>query len=168
MKFSQNSITKNSAKSFLVLILFTVCSFSSYAQPTDKDKQEDFELYKSKRVSFMTEKLQLTSQEAQKFWPIYNEFDRMRGECHQKRRDLERDAKDNYDKLSESDFKRMNSEIVALYQKESDLVKRYNDKFLLVLPARKVILIGPSENEFRFKMIREYRQREKDNDQLKK
>lgn len=152
-------------KKLAILIFFVVCSVAGFAQ--NHDKQQDFELYRAKRVSFMTEKLQLTPDEAQKFWPIYNEFDRLRGEYHDKRRELERKAQDNYEKLSEADFKKLNAEIVSLSLKECGLVKTYNDKFLAVLPAKKVILIGPSENEFRFKMIREFRQKDKDDQQKK-
>lgn len=148
-------------KHFTVLLIAVICSISVFAQ--GHGKQEDFELYKAKRVSYMTEKMQLTPQEAQKFWPIYNEFDKLRWECHEKRRDLERKVKDNYDKFSDSDFKKMNSEMVALSVKECELVKTYNAKFLEVLPVKKVILIGPTENEFRFKMIQEFRKKEKEN-----
>ncbi|MFV0375736.1 MAG: hypothetical protein ACK5JD_00380 [Mangrovibacterium sp.] len=147
-------------KQFIVFILIIVCSVPVFAQ--GRGKQEDFELYKAKRVSYMTEKLQLTPQEAQKFWPIYNEYDKLRGEYHEKRRELEKKAWENYDKLSEADFKKLNAEVVSLSVKECGLVKTYNDKFLGVLPAKKVILVGPTENEFRFKMIREFRQKERD------
>lgn len=146
-----------------LLLLLLAVSYSVSVDAQGHGKQEDFELYKAKRVSYMTEKMQLSPQEAQKFWPIYNEYDRLRGECHEKRRELERKAQNNYDKLSEADFKKLNAEIVALSQKECGLTKTYNDKFLTVLPAKKVILIGPTENEFRFKMIREFRQKEKEN-----
>lgn len=153
-------------KQLIVFLLAVTCSFSVFAQ--GHGKQEDFELYKAKRVSYMTEKMQLTPQEAQQFWPIYNEFDRLRNQTHEKRRELERKAKENYDKLTEADFKKLNAEIVALSLKECGMMKTYNDKFLAVLPAKKVILIGPTENEFRFKMIREFRQKEKEDAQQKK
>ncbi|WP_163717312.1 hypothetical protein [Mangrovibacterium lignilyticum] len=150
-------------KKLFVFILLTVFSLGSFAQP-QKDKQKDWEQYKAKRVSFMTEKMQLTPDEAQKFWPLYNEFDKARWDCHERRRDLEREVKDKYDSISDADFKKMNQEIVNLYLKEAQLVKTYNDQFLKVLPVKKVILVGPTENEFRFKMIREFRQKERDDD----
>ena len=148
-------------KNLAIVLLLCLLSLGSFAQP-HKDKQEDFELYKAKRVSYMTEKMQLTPEEAQKFWPIYNEFDKARWECHEKRRSLEREVKDNYSSISEADSQKMNQEIVSLYLKEAQLVKTYNDQFLKVLPAKKVILIGPTEDEFRFKMIREYRQKKEE------
>jgi hypothetical protein len=151
-------------KKLLILLVLATNVCIGFAQPPQKDKHEDFEIYKAKRVSFMTEKLELTPQEAQKFWPLYNEFDQKRGEYHQKRRELEDQVRDRYDSLTEKDFKRLNAEIVDLYLQEANLVKTYNDQFLTVLPVKKVILVGPTENEFRFKMIREYRQKRKEGD----
>lgn len=157
-----NSIISNIMKKLFIFLVLAVLAGTSFAQPPQKDKREDFEAYKAKRVSYMTEKLQLTPEEAQKFWPIYNEFDQKRGDCHHKRRDLENQVREKYDSLSEKDFSKMNSEIVDLYLEEANLVKTYNDKFLTVLPVQKVILIGPTENDFRFKMIREYREKRKE------
>jgi len=131
-------------KKLLILLVVTICTCAAYAQPPQKDKHEDFEIYKAKRVSYMTEKLQLTPLEAQKFWPLYNEFDQKRGDCHRQRRELEDQVRDKYDSLTDQDFKRMNTEIVNLYLQEANLVKKYNDQFLTVLPAKKVILVGPT------------------------
>lgn len=148
----------------IIFGLLIIC-ISVFAQP--KGKHEDFEKFKALKVSFMTEKMELTPQEAQQFWPIYNEFDKKRFEAHQKRRELEEKVKDNYDKFSESEFKKLSYEIVDQYVKESDLLKEYHEKFLRVLPAKKVVILGQLENEFRFKMIREYRQKERDDENKK-
>ncbi|PTN10270.1 hypothetical protein C8N47_102255 [Mangrovibacterium marinum] len=162
MKFLQNStINKMMRKTFIFLVL-SIFTASVFGQPPQNDKHEDFEIYKAKRVSYMTEKLQLTPDEAQKFWPLYNEFDKKRADCHWTRKRMEDEIRQQYDQLTEKDFKKMNSEIVQLYIQEANLLKEYNDKFLTVLPARKVILVGPTENEFRFQMIREYRQKRRD------
>jgi len=145
------------------LILITGLFFflsHGYAQP----KKEDFERFKAMKVSFMTEKLELTPTEAQKFWPIYNEFEKKRFEFHEKQRDLEKEVRDHYDTYSEDEFKKLSYELVDQEMKEAGLQKEYNDKFLQVLPARKVVMISQLENEFRFRMIREFRQKEREGD----
>ncbi len=142
----------------LILGLFFICT-TIFAQP--RGRHDNFEKYKSMKISFMTDKLELTPEEAQKFWPIYNEFDQKRFETHQKRRELEEKVKNNYDKFSENEFKKLSYEIIDQYVKESDLLKTYHEKFLKVLPAKKVVILGQIENEFRFKMIREFRQKER-------
>ncbi|MCW0482821.1 hypothetical protein [Gaoshiqia sediminis] len=152
-------------KKITIILSLLLLGVFAIAQP--RGRHDDFEKYKALKVSFMTEKLELTPQEAQQFWPIYNEFDKKRFETHQKRRELEEQVKTNYDKYSESEFKKASYEIIDQAVKESSLLKEYHEKFLRVLPAKKVVIIGQVENEFRFKMIREYRQREREGDDRK-
>ncbi len=150
-------------KQLFVILLLSIFTSAAFAQGNkDRDHKADFEQYKAKRVSYMTEKMSLTPSEAQKFWPIYNQFDEQRNKLHQDRRDMERRVKDNPESISEKECKVLNEKLVGLFQKEADLMKLYNDRFLAVLPAKKVVLIGPLENEFRFKMIREFRQKERE------
>ncbi len=167
MKLLQNSTTnKNRMKNVLVILVSLFLSLSSFAQHPGKDKEE-FERYKAQRISYMTEKMELTPEEAQKFWPIYNEYDSQRGELHFKKRNLERRVKDEFDKLSTKDFEKINNEIVSIYMQEAELVKTFNERFKKVLPVSKVVLIGPTENEFRFKMIREFRNKEREKEEKK-
>jgi len=131
----------------------------AFAQP-GKGKHEDFEKYKAMKVSFMTEKLELTPEEAQQFWPIYNEFEKKLFEFHHGRRDMEKKVKENYNNYSEAEFRKISYDMVDRFRKEYDLMKEYNEKFLKVLPAKKVVMIGPVENDFRFMMIRDFRDKE--------
>jgi len=66
-------------------ILFLLLSFNFYAQ-SDKDKfKEKREQIKAMKVAFLTTELDLTSSEAEKFWPLYNTYDDKQFELrHQK------------------------------------------------------------------------------------
>src|SRR6187431_1265654 len=56
-------------------LLFLFLSFNFYGQ-SDKDKfKEKREQIKAMKVAFLTAELDLTSSEAEKFWPLYNTFD---------------------------------------------------------------------------------------------
>ncbi len=148
-------------KKSVLIITLLLLTVSLFAQP-GKGKHDDFEKYKALKVSYMTEKLELTPQEAQQFWPIYNEFEKKRYDFHRDRRDLENRIKNNYSSYSEEEFKRFSYEMVDQFRKEYELMKEYNEKFLRVLPAKKVVMISPVENDFRYKMIREFREKEKE------
>jgi len=142
-------------KIIFVLGFFLIC-FQGFSQPTD-GKNENFKKYQSMKVSYMTEKLSLTPEEAQAFWPIYNEFDKKRFEIHEKAHDLEKTMLKNFDTLSEKDFEKYNKKMVNQGFVEANLWKEYNDKLLKILSAKKVVMIGNVEKDFRFKMLREYR-----------
>jgi len=55
----------------LYVVLLVLASSLTFAQ----GNQEKREKVKALKVAFLTEKLALTSEEAQKFWPIYNAFE---------------------------------------------------------------------------------------------
>jgi formiminotetrahydrofolate cyclodeaminase len=57
-------------KKFL-LILFVVVSTSIQAQDTGPGQEK----IQALKIAFITQKLNLSSEEAQKFWPVYNQYD---------------------------------------------------------------------------------------------
>jgi len=146
-------------KKIIFLLGFFLIFFQGFSQPKD-GRDGNFEKYQSMKVSYMTEKINLTPEEAQVFWPVYNEFDKKRFEIHKKAHNLEKTMRKNFDTLSEKDFENLNKEMVNQGFVEASLWKEYNDKFLKILPAKKVVMIGNIEKDFRFKMLREYRGKE--------
>jgi len=119
----------------------------------------NFEEFRTKKVAFMTDKLQLTPLEAQNFWPYYNELDEKRFELHKQKMELEKQIWENYDKYTNKEFERFNSQLMELQEKGHKLMTEYHKKFLEVLPVKKVVVLDYIENEFRSQMIREFRQR---------
>ena len=59
--------------SSIIALLFLLISFNSHGQ-SDKMKEKR-EQIKSMKVGFLTTELELSSTEAEKFWPIYNKYD---------------------------------------------------------------------------------------------
>jgi hypothetical protein len=119
------------------------------------------ELIKSKKVAFMTEQVGLTSQESQKFWPIYNQLEQERNDLMDKKRDLEESTEDKSIK-SEDYYRKLAQEIVAMHLKEGKLTEEYNAKFLSVLPAEKVVKLYRSERKFRSYLMQEMRKKDDD------
>jgi hypothetical protein len=119
------------------------------------------ELIKTKKVAFITEQVGLTSQESQKFWPIYNQLEKERNDLMDKKRDLEESTEDKSPK-SEDSYKKLTQEIVAMHLKEGKLTEEYNTKFLSVLPAEKVVKLYRSERKFRSYLMQEMRKKDDD------
>ena len=61
----------------LTLGVFLIAQTSVVAQKSDNHKKR-WEKYKTEKVAFLTTNLDLTPQEAQKFWPVYNEMENKR------------------------------------------------------------------------------------------
>src|SRR3954470_20442869 len=109
---------RSKVRYILIFVLAIVVNVTAFAQ--DKDKVEAL------RVSFITQKLNLSSAEAQGFWPLYNEY-------NDKIKSLRKGFRMNYGKQNEfatdkeaEDY--LNAEI-KLKQGELDTQKEYIEKF---------------------------------------
>lgn len=146
-------------KLVLFLGLALLASGYLFAQPEMKFDDDWVQKIRADKVAFLTTELQLTPGEAQKFWPVYNEFENRRFAIHMQRRQMERETMNNLDGLSDEKLKNISTEFVGLFQKEADLMKEYNQKFFTVLPAKKVVKFYDVENDFRSHMLKEFRQK---------
>lgn len=118
---------------------------------------QTLELIKTKKVPFITEQIGLTSQEAEKFWPVYNELENERFKLMEKNRELEQKSESPKSGMGEADYRKLATEIAATRAKEGKLIEDYNIKFLNVLPAEKVVRLYRAESRFRASLMHEFR-----------
>ena len=145
---------------WITFLAFITASMAASAQKNDgKSHKDKWEKYRAEKIAFLTDKLQLTPAEAQRFWPFYNELEQKRWEAQKTRRELERKVREAEESLSEKKVIALTREFAGSLEKESDLYVEYNEKFLEVLPPHKVLMLYKAENEFRMFMIRKFRDR---------
>jgi len=149
-------------KKLLLISILSIVSFTLViAQEKGGPNKEMFEKIKAEKISFFTEKLSLTSAEAQAFWPVYNEFEKKRFEIQRQIHEFERMPDDKIANLPESEIEKMTSNYIGSFEKEALLLKEYNKQFLKVLPKKKVLMMYRTENQFRGHLIREYKRGQK-------
>ncbi len=144
-KLKQINMKTSAFKRILVLFLISTSTFV-FAQPggnkphaDKKEKQaEKRENIEAQRVAFITQELNLTPEEAQKFWPVYNQYTEKLQESRKKRRQEMKESKENIDELSDKEVEKLVDEEISERQKELDLQKEYHAKFKAVLPIKKV------------------------------
>lgn len=150
---------------FILLSLTIVCAtLVCQAQKPEGSKPEpfDFDKFKSEKIAFITKAIELTPQEAEKFWPVYNEFEKLRFNMMNERRDMQDNLKVNKEKLSEKELADISRKMTMLHKKEGELMVKYNEEFLKILPARKVVELYDAEGDFRRQLLKDYRHRDKD------
>jgi hypothetical protein len=118
---------------------------------------EMLERIKAEKISFFTSKLELTTKEAQDFWPIYNEYEKKKMDVHREIWDFEHQDQQKLARMSNAELEKLTVEYTDLLEKEVLITKDYNKLFLRILPARKVLMIYQVENQFRAHLIREFR-----------
>lgn len=88
------------------------------------------------RIAYLTQDLELTSAQAEKFWPLFNEFAAKRKALHQAlRAGME---KANSESASEADIYAAVDEVIAQRKREVELTQEYLPKFKKILTARQL------------------------------
>ena len=113
-------------------------SMSAKAQ----DRNENVEAAK---IAYLTDKVELTTDQAQKFWPVYNEYET-------KRRELMRNYRSGYrrnlDEMSEQEAKARIEEMFETKEKELELEKEYAARYQRIITTKQLIRLYRAEREF--------------------
>lgn len=146
----------NKIKIYTFLLLVSTANFV-LAQNNIQQKREQV---KAQKVAFITDKLNLDAEAAQKFWPIYNEYMDEKETISNKKRELMQNMSDNQNSLSEEEFEKMGDEFIDLNLKESELAKEYHYKYKEALTPSQILKLYKAENQFKQFLIKQIRERQ--------
>jgi hypothetical protein len=145
-------------KIFYLLLLFVPVVFHAQSDKTD-EKREKIKAFK---VSFLTSELELTSAEAQKFWPIYNAYDEKQFELrYEKMMSYMRKIEEETNSMSEKDAALLLTQIINTDKELYILRERYMANLRKVLSAKKILKLKKSEDDFNRKLLKQYRDKAK-------
>lgn len=114
-----------------------------------QDKQDKAELVKAQKIAFFTDKLSLTSVEAERFWPVYNEYWNRKNKIITERRATMAYCQKNLSRMSSKEIKAYADRYVGFQKQEADLLMEFNLKFQKVLPVEKVMRLYQADNDFK-------------------
>jgi hypothetical protein len=120
----------------------------------------NLEKLNSYKIAFFTRKLSLTSQEAEKFWPVYNEFQDKRNAIQIERQKLNRNINQNELNMSEKEMIDAGDKQIALQVQEASLAQEYHKKFREILAPVKIIRLYQAENQYRLLLLNELKDRQ--------
>jgi hypothetical protein len=143
----------------IIGIAISICLFFTLSAQPARAKER----VEAQRVAFITQRLSLTPEEAQQFWPVYNQFT-------EKLQQIRANAK--FDKsdmsMSDADAEKI---ILAEFDKESkelELRKEYYQKLKKVLPVKKIARLYRSEQDFRAELLQRLKDNKKELKQMRK
>ena len=141
-------------KIFLIFLLTT--SFSYLQGNLFKDKKEQI---RSLKIGYITTELDLSTDEATKFWPLFNAFETKQQEIRQQKLKnfLARLDKDVIDKMSEKEAQNLLTQMESTEEDLFQLRKKFVANLKLVLPAVKILKLKKAEEQFSKKLLQEYR-----------
>lgn len=125
----------------LFILLFNRQSLS--AQP-EKDKVEAL------RVAFISKRVELTSAEAEKFWPVYNEYN---DKIKAIRKNLRQSYRKKSETLTEKDAEELYYLDLQSKQAETDVHKVYSEKIKGIIGFKKFVKLRQAEEDFKREII---------------
>lgn len=141
-------------KYLLKLLLIAGLFTPTFAQDDDVTAGEDPKArarIEAARAAYITERLDLTPQEAEKFWPLYGEFADKRKALIRQYREAKRSGKSEEELITLQ---------LKLKQDELDLEKSYSDQFLKVIPAQKLVNLRNAERDFSRLVMKQLQKRQ--------
>lgn len=112
--------------------------------------------YWKQQQQFFTEKAQLTEQEAQAFFPLYNELQQKKRQLNMEIRHIMR-PEPGKEVSEEQSLKAIDAKAQTNI-KIAELEKEYLEKFKQVLPASKILKIQNAEEQFNSQLLKDIQQ----------
>lgn len=155
MKYSQVLTMFTRHIPFLLIILSASQGIAQDKQMENIRDARGRERIRAAHAAYVTQRLELTPSEAEKFWPVYREYTEKRREIRQQLHDARRSGMDET-KLLDLHLK--------IKQQELDLEKKYTDRLQKIISPDKVLKLRQAQLDFRKLILRQIQQRRRSDD----
>jgi len=135
-----------------IVIVFILLILPVMKVASQNKKLDNFNNYK---IGFFTKKLDLTPSEAEKFWPVYNEYQTQRNQIQLEKVSIIRNFNINETTMSDNQITELGDKLVLTISQESSLAVTFHKKLKAVLPPAKVIRFYQAENQYKAQLLNE-------------
>jgi len=133
--------------------ILLLAPLSLLAQPDRENDKEREEKIDRLKIAFITTELNLTSEEAEKFWPVYNEAEAKIKELRKANRKIEQEINDSYETMTNEEAKKKLATIFENDEKETAIRKEYAEKFSKIIGEKRALKLLSLEHEFRRELL---------------
>jgi hypothetical protein len=147
---------KYKAMKRVVAVLISIMILSFTLVCAQNPNRERLDAYK---IAFFTKKLNLSSVEAEKFWPVYNEFQSQKNQIQTEKVSLMRTFNQGEITMNDNQITELGNKYCEALVKESELAVAFHKKLQQILPPAKVIRVYQAENQYRVQLLNELQQR---------
>lgn len=139
-------------KNVMLAVLLFSLSFTVEAQRgKDNSRQERIKTYK---VAYLTERLNLTAGEAEKFWPVYNANEKVMQEKNKEFRKSHKFSPEDIEDMTDSEAQQFIADQLNHDQEMLDLKKKFVADLKGVLPEKKILILMEAEKQFRVDLMK--------------
>ena len=139
---------------FITTTILCVAGKAVTVQEQDKKNDACKQKKKNKKIAFLTNEMQITPEEAQSFWPVYNQIFKDKDEAlknvFKTFRELEEAIENG---KSEKEIKRLLAAYLEAEQRQRDTDSQVAEQIGKVLPVEKTARFFIAEEKFRRQQI---------------
>ena len=148
---------KNKKSLLALTLLFSLISFAQ----NGKFFKEKKEKVKSMKIAYITNELQLTPDEATKFWPLFNAFEDKQQEVKRLklRAFLDKTSTNSFDKLTEKEASNLLTQIESYDDDLYTSKKKFIASLKGVLPSTKILRLKRAEENFNKTLLQQYKEK---------
>ena len=133
------------------LIICLLCGI--LASLSGQPRQAPQQRVRAMKIAYMTDRMGLTPDEAQKFWPIYNEYEQEQRKVREKYRPAA-----DISAMPDTELERFVAQHLDMQEEELRLKREYFARLKRVLPIRKMAIFLQAETEFNRKLLQALQQ----------
>ena len=128
-------------------------SLTAFSQEVKKDLKMQKEKIEQRKIAFLTQKLELTTEEAQEFWPIYNEMHKKIKENRSSMKKLYAPIKEGKTDLDDAAYRIIIQDSRENEVKSLEMKNEYGDKMAKVIGYKRIFELRMAEKEFKKKLM---------------
>lgn len=134
------------------ILFFLLISVSVLTAQEDKHEQIN-----ALKTAYITEKLNFSSADAEKFWPIYNKYDKKFHDLRKRQRnDVYIQLRDNWNTLTDSEANRLMDLYIQLKFEDLQIFKERTEELKKVISAKEIISLNKVEEDFKKELLNRY------------
>jgi hypothetical protein len=150
MKVRYMNFYNTAAMKIRIIIILAILGFYPSTTQSQNPDRERLEAYK---IAFFTKRLNLTPGEAERFWPLYNNYQEKKLQIQQERVKLTRTVNQPGSTLSDKELIAAGDRLIELQVAETELAVTFHQHLKEVLPPIKVIRLYQAENQYRMQLL---------------
>ena len=130
---------------------------SMIAQPPPPPDGPGNEKIEALKIGFITKRLNLTPEESQKFWPVYNQYEAEKKEIRKSTIGTIKELKEDGD-FTNAEAEAAIAKHLEFKSRDLELTKKYVAEFRKILPATKVAKLVTAEEHFKKMLMKQAQQ----------
>ena len=138
---------------FILAVLLMLSTAIVSAQNPNRERLESY------KIAFFTQRLNLTPAEAEKFWPLYNQYQEKKIKIQQERMVLNKKFNLETTTLSDEEMTVMGDKLIELEVLEVELSMTFHKHIKTVLPPAKILRFYQAETQYKVQLLNQLQER---------